>query len=139
MTTLRQVVNGIDNRLATIGDLNHYPTPPGAPTFPCAFPMLLPINYRETFRAGVITLTFEIVAMDSTAPGDEGQLNLYDLLEWAGDTSIFAALEADKTLGLGDKVNAVVNGVTRPLGVDEVGGYEAYGHSIPYVVTITNT
>lgn len=137
--TLRQIVAGIDERLATIPDLNHYDRPPNAATFPCAFPVPPPINYRETMRSGVITLHFEVVAMDSTAPGDEGQLNLYDLLDWDGPKSIFQALEADKHLGLGDKVNAVVSDVTRPLGLDEIGGYEAYGCAIPYVVVITNT
>ena len=139
MTTLRQIVDGIKVRLDTITDLYTYDHVPAVANFPCAFPAPPPINYRETMGAGVISMQFEIVVMDGTSAGHEQQLNLYDFLDWAGDHSIFQALEADKTLGLGSKVNAVVNGETRPLGLDEIGSYEAFGVAIPFAVVVTNT
>lgn len=139
MTTLLQVVDGIEGRLATVPDLNHYNHPPASPDFPCAFPVPPTVNYRETMRAGVITLQFEIVVMEGTAAGHEQQLYLFDFLDWAGDRSIFQALEADGTLGLGEKVNGAVNGPARSLGLEEVAAYQAFGASIPFLVVITNT
>lgn len=137
--TLRQIAGGIDARLATIPGLNHYPAPPAAPNFPCAFPVPPPINYRNTMRAGVITLRFDVVVMESIASWEDGQLRLLDLLDWAGDSSIFLALSADKTLGLGSQVDAAVVDETRPLGLEDVAGYEAFGHAMPLLVAITNT
>lgn len=137
--TLTEIVNAIEARLATIPDLNHYNHPPAAPNFPCAFVMPPPVSYRLTMRAGVISLQFEIVVMEGTSAGHEQQVRLYEFLDWAGDNSIFQALEADKTLGLGDQVSAAVNGDSRPLGLEEIGGYEAFGATIPFLVAITNT
>lgn len=137
--TLSEIVDAIEARLATIPDLNAYNHPPAAPSFPCAFPTPPPINYRETMGAGVITLQFEIVVMDGTSAGHEQQVNLFDFLDWAGESSIFATLGADKTLGLGAKVDSAVTGVTRPLGLVEIGDSEAFGVVIPFLVVITNT
>lgn len=136
--TLRQVVEGIKDRLGTIDGLYAYDHPPAVANFPLAFPAPPPINYRETMRAGVITLRFDIALMEATSAGHEQQLNLYDFLDWAGDSSIFQAFEADRTLGFVN-VDAVVVDVTTPLGLVEIGGYEAFGVTIPLMVTITNT
>lgn len=137
--TFVQVVEGIDARLATIAELNHFPYPPASPPFPCAFPVTPPINYRETYRSGVITLRFDIVVMEGTSAGHEQQLQLYEFLDWAGDRSVFQAFDADPTLGLGDKVDAKIVGESRPLGLEEIAAYEAFGASLPLLVAITNT
>lgn len=137
--TLEQIVAGIKTRLQTIAALNVYDHPPAAPPFPCVFPIPPTIDYRLTMRTGVISLQFEITVMVGQSAGHEQQLSLYPYLDWQGDQSIFVALEADKTLGLGDKVSAAVNGPARPLGLEEVGAYEAFGASIPFLVAITNT
>ncbi len=139
MTTLTEVVEAITRVIAVDDQLNVFPYPPSAPPMPCAFPVPPPINYRETMRRGVIRLQFEIIVMSSPAPGAEGQVDLYPYLDWTGPKSLILALEDDQTLGLGDKVSSAVNAETRPLGLEEIAAYEAFGVAIPFLVVVTNT
>jgi len=139
MTTLTEIVAGIKGRLEqTGGSLNVFDYPPAAPPTPCAFIMPPVIDYRLTMRAGVMQLDFEIVVMVGTSAGHEQQKQLFDYLDWSGTASVFVALGADPTLGLAN-VDAKVVGPTRPLGLEEIGGYEAFGVTIPLRVAFTNT
>lgn len=100
MTTLAQVRDGLVARLSTIDGLRVVAyVPDDVPGYPTAvvFP---PVNadYSDDLGSGSFTVTF-VVMLFVAANIDRKQLDLYDLLDRTGSSSVFAALEADRTLG----------------------------------------
>ena len=101
MTALFQVRDGLKAALETIDGLNVVDyVPDNVVSYPTA------IIYPPTFTdygdaisdGGSITVTFLVIVLAPSAI-DRQQLDLYDLLDKTGPTSIFQAVMADRTLG----------------------------------------
>lgn len=135
MTTLAEVGTGLQDCLASTG-LYAYDHSAANPLFPVGLVIPPEINYRETMGLGVVTLGFELVILVG-ASLHENQKQLFDYLDWVGDHSVLAAVAANRTLGL-TGVDAVVMS-SRPLGLEEVGGYQSFGAALVTAVTIKNT
>jgi hypothetical protein len=115
MTTLTEVRDGLEARLSTIDGLQVIPyVPDDLPGYPAAviFP---PVNasYEDALSDGSLTVEI-IVLLFVPSNIDRKQLDLYDLLDRTGSSSIFAAIEADRTLG-GLALDCRVTGALDPL------------------------
>lgn len=137
MTILADIVAGIKTRLDTIDGLRVYDHVPADPNLPAAVIVPPEINYRETMRAGVIRLQFEIVLLTSSADHQRGQRKLFPYLDWGTPESILDAIDADRDLGLTNVDAAILN--SRPLGLEEVAAFQAFGASFSLLVAFTNT
>ncbi len=142
---LEQVAAGLKQvALDPIPALNGYDYPPGTPILPAGIVMPPEINYRQTMRAGVITLEFEIHLLVTTAAGHEGSKSLWQYLNWGGPESLLALIDANPALGIvgvdgAPRVHAHV-AAARPLGLDEMPPLEswAFGAAIAVPVHVTN-
>lgn len=124
MTTLAAVRDGLEARLKTIPGLRVYPYVPESADFPAAIiqPPTIP-DY--SIDHGLSNLEIEIeIALLVPATVNRQQLDLYELLEH-GSGSVFAAIEADSSLG-GLDADAHVRSA-RPLGLQEIGAVKCYG------------
>jgi hypothetical protein len=115
MTTLAQVRDGLETRLSTIDGLRVIPyVPDDLPGYPAAviFP---PVNtsYEDALSDGSLTVEL-VVLLFVPSNVDRKQLDLYDLLDRIGPSSVFATVEADRTLG-GLAVDCRVTGAADPL------------------------
>lgn len=130
MTTLTQVRNKLEARLDTIDGLQVIPyVPDDIPGYPAAvvFP---PVNadYSDDLGAGSFTVTF-IVMLFVAANIDRKQLDLYDLLDRSGPSSVYAALEADRTLG-GLAVDCRVVDAADPLDRAQMAGTQVFQRAV---------
>ena len=123
--TIEQIMDGLETRLATISGLRTRNIAADNPPIPCAFPLVPPITYRETFGRGTYSLNFQIVVLVSAALDRVGQLKLAGYANPRGTTSIITAIEGDKTLG-GIVADLVVD-TFDPRGLEEVGIVGYYG------------
>jgi len=115
VTTLAQVRDGLEERLNTIDELRVYPyVPDDLAGYPAAivFPPVYS-SYEDALSDGSLTAEI-IVLLFVPANIDRKQLDLYDLLDRTGPSSIFATVEADRTLG-GLAVDCRVTGASDPL------------------------
>lgn len=118
--TIRQVLLGIEARLATIPGLQTSPVMPDQITPPAAFVGLPAIpNYHATMGRGRFDLEPTVTVLVSATISKDGQLALADYANPTGTTSVLAALESDRTLG-GVVEDCIVIDF-RPLGMEEVG------------------
>jgi hypothetical protein len=127
MTTLDQVRLGIKARLDTIAGLNVYPLVPPTIEPPAAFIGGPTITEYRSDPETVMDAAWEIALAVSTGVPEQ-QLQLFPLLERTGAWSIFAAIEADRTLG-GLNVD-VVSLSARPFNQQELGGNKYYVASV---------
>jgi len=100
MTTLAQVRDGLEARLDTIDGLRVVPYVPDVlPGYPAAvvFPPV-DVDPPNDLASGSFTALF-VVLLFVPANVDRKQLDLYDLLDRTGTSSVFAAIDADKQLG----------------------------------------
>jgi hypothetical protein len=130
MTTLAQVRDGIAGRLETINGLRVVPyIPDDVPGYPAAviFP---PVNadYSDAIYDGSGTYTF-IVMLFVPAAIDRHQLDLYDLLDATGASSVYAAVEADRTLG-GLTVDCRVMSANDPLARGQMASTQVYQRAV---------
>jgi len=100
VTTPAETRDGLEARLRTIDGLRVVPyVPDDVGGYPAAvvFP---PTNadYRDDQGMGSFTVEF-IVILFVPATVDRQQLGFYELLDRTGSSSVFAAIEADRTLG----------------------------------------
>lgn len=115
MTTLAQVRDGIEIRLKTIAGLRVVDyVPDDVPGTPAAI-IYPPVNadYRDDLGLGGFTVEFVILLM-VPSDIDRKQLDLYALLDRTGPSSVFAAIETDRTLG-GLSVDCRVVSAADPL------------------------
>ena len=100
MSTLDEVRDGLKARLKTIGGLyvSEY-VPDDVPSLPAAL-IYPPTNtdYRDDLGNGSFTIQIVVMLM-APATVDRQQLTLYKLLDRKGSASIYAAVEADRSLG----------------------------------------
>lgn len=130
MTTLAQVRNGLEVRLSTIAGLNVVPyVPDDVPGYPAAV-VYPPINvdYADDLGMGSFTVTF-IVMLFVESGHDTKQLDLYDLLDRSGPSSIYAALEADRTLG-GLQVDCRAVEAADPLDRAQMAGTQVFQRAV---------
>lgn len=130
MTTLAQVRDGLEARLNSIDELRVVPyVPDDVAGYPAAvvFP---PVNadYSDDLGTGSFTVTF-IVMLFVAANIDRKQLDLYDLLDRTGTNSIYATVEADRTLG-GLAVDCRVVDAADPLDRGQMAGTQVFQRAV---------
>lgn len=128
MTTLAQVRDGLEARLNTITGLRVHDHVPGDITPPAA--IILPpliLDYREDLGLGAMRATFPVMLLVSSTLARQ-QLDLYELIERSGPRSIFAVIEADRTLG-GLNVDAHAVNV-EPADLDQLGLANYYARAV---------
>jgi hypothetical protein len=131
MTTLAQVRDGLEARLNTISDLRVVAyVPDDLAGYPAAviFP---PVNadYSDALGGtGSTTYTF-IVMLFVPANIDRKQLDLYDLLDVTGTSSVYAAVEGDRTLG-GLTVDCRVVSAADPLDRGQMASTQVYQRAV---------
>ena len=136
MTTLDQVRDGLETRLKTISGLRVYDYRPDNVDYPAAviFP---PINadYRDDQGMGSFSVQFIVMLMVPSAI-DRKQLDLYVFLDRTGSSSIFAAVEADRTLG-GLSVDCRVSSALDPLDMAVMASTSVYQRAVLIDVIIS--
>jgi len=125
MTTLAEVRDGLETRLGTISGLRVYDYVPDDVYYPAAiiFPPTY-ADYRDDLGLGGYTAQF-VVLLLVPATIDRQQLDLYALLDRTGPSSIFAAIEADRTLG-GLNVDTRAVSAQDPLNLSDMAGTRVY-------------
>jgi hypothetical protein len=131
MTTLAQVRDGLESRLNTIDGLRVIPyVPDDLPGYPAAviFP---PVNadYSDALGGTGSTTYLFVVMLFVPASIDRLQLNLYDLLDATGTSSIYATVEANRTLGL-TGVDCRVTGAADPLDRGQMASTQIYQRAV---------
>lgn len=123
MTTLDQVRLGLAARLGTIAGLRVYDMVPADIHPPAAFVGAPTIENYRSDPEPVLDATFEIGLAVSTG-NIRNQLQLLPMLERTGAWSVYAAIDADRTLG-GLDVDALVVSA-RQFGSQEIAGIRYY-------------
>jgi hypothetical protein len=130
VTTLAQVRDSLATRLETINGLRVVAyVPDDVPGYPAAviFP---PVNtdYSDAIFEGSASYTF-IVMLFVPANIDRKQLDLYDLLDATGPSSVYATVEADRTLG-GLSVDCRVLSASDPLDRGQMAATQVYQRAV---------
>lgn len=137
MASLTELRQGLADRCDTIDGLTANPTGRGTVNVPAAVIGVETIDYDSTMARGSddYILTIRLLVAESTE--EIGQDALDEYLASAGDRSIKAAVEAEKSLG-GVAHFAVVRGVTE-YGDIEYGGVGYLGAVFTVEVTASGT
>lgn len=98
MATLSAIRDGLKVRLATITSLHAYDVMPDSVNAPAAVVRPVTGDYRGSL-AGSPSVRFEIILYVPMARLDRAQDLLDSYLQESGASSVFAAIEADRTLG----------------------------------------
>jgi hypothetical protein len=98
-TTVTQIKEGLQARLATISGLRAYVQQPDNNNAPFAWPMLESITYNGAMGGGLIIHTFTVSVVVGRASERTAQNALDGYLSYEGATSVRAAIEGDRTLG----------------------------------------
>lgn len=97
MATLAQLRDGLKTRLATISGLHAYDVLPEVISVPAAIVRPLSGEYRGSL-SGSPTVKFEILILVQASKINSAQDALDPYLSESGASSVFAAIEADRTL-----------------------------------------
>jgi hypothetical protein len=137
MATIVQVMLGIETRLKTITGLRAEEFRPDQINPPQAIVGVPPIpDYRRSFGpTGQLVIEPTVTLLVSAALDRVGQQKLASYVDKTGAQSIFAAIEADKTLG-GLDVECTVKSFD-PLSSQEVGLIGYYGGIFKLAVITT--
>jgi hypothetical protein len=126
VTNLAEVRDGLEARLRTINGLRvaaYVPDNLGGYPSAVIFP---PTNTDYSDDHGDGSFTVELVVMLLVPANiDRQQLGLYDLLDRTGTSSVYAAVEADRTLG-GLDVDARVTEASDPLDRAQMAGTQVF-------------
>lgn len=122
-TTLKQVAEALRDRLRTIPGIEGYEFSPGNSQYPVAFVGPPTIEYERLDLTGIDGV-FPLYVFVSSAD-DLRQIDLFDYMRTDGAKSVPAVIQSDPNLGFTDVHAFVAN--ARPLGLDEIAGYGAYG------------
>lgn len=98
-TTVTQIKDGLQTRLATISGLRAYAQQPDNVNAPFAWPMLESITYNGAMGGGLVIHTFQVSVVVGRAAERSAQTALDGYLSYQGATSVRAAIEGDRTLG----------------------------------------
>lgn len=137
INSLAMVREAIATELSAIGGLEVHETIGGSYNVPFAVVLVREITEpRETFsRTGTIALPITVLLFVSRAGDDTAQISLDEYLDWAGESSVGAALEANHD-GLNGLADSVQWTGFRLLGADEVAGYGYLGGEWTFVVRL---
>lgn len=137
MTTLAEVRDGLEARLDTIDGLRvtgYVPDDLGGYPAAVIFP---PTNTDYSDDHGMGSFTVEIVVMLLVPANiDRKQLDLYALLDRTGSSSVYAAVEADRTLG-GLDVDARVRDAADPLDRAQMAGTQVFQRAVVVSVIVS--
>lgn len=132
--TLTEIMDGLDNRLATIDELNHDAFMADGIVTPHAVVQVPDIDdYRQTFMRGAVDVELSVFLFVSASLDRVGQRTLAEFASWTGDNSIPLALESTDVPITG--VNQVVVRGFRNFNVEEVGVIGYYGGEFNVYVT----
>lgn len=124
--TLLQIMQAIETRVDTIDGLRTKDHSPGEISPPCAIVAVPPVpTYHGTFGGAKFPIRPTITVLTGNTLDRVGQHKLAGYANPTGETSIKAAIEADKTLGGIVDDCFVVS--FRPLGLEEVGAIGYFG------------
>jgi len=129
MTTLTETLAGLETLLGTVDGLRVYDHLPGDANYPAAviMPPVVP-DYRDDLAGdGSVSVRFPVLLLVPTTFA-RIQLQLYPFIEKTGAQSIFALIEADRTLG-GLNVDARAVDVT-DFDTSQVGLTHLYGRTV---------
>jgi len=137
--TIKQIMLGIETRLKTITGLRVEEYVPDQINPPQAIVGVPPVpDYRRAFGTdGFLSIEPTITVLVSAALDRTGQLKLASYTDKTGAQSVYAAIEADKTLGL-TGVECVVKSF-EPLGLRDVGTLGYYGGVFQLACIATGT
>ena len=125
-TTILQIMDGLETRLATIDGLRISEVSPGQVNPPQAIVGVPAIpEYRTTMGRGSYTVACTVIVLTSSTEDRVGQRMLAEFAAPTGARSIAAAIEGDRTLG-GVASECWVSNF-RSLGLDEVGVLRYFG------------
>lgn len=135
--TIAQVAAGLKTQLDAIPGLRAYDYVPEDLNPPCAAVILGDIE-RGAFSRGTMEVRLEVAVFVSRAADQTGQKFLYKLADPSAsvDESIWAKIDADKTLGIPGVDAAILR--YRPFGVEEVAAYGYYGGTFELLIMVTN-
>lgn len=123
---LELIMTRLDERLQTVSGLNSTPEVPTQGVPPFAFVGVPPIpNYHMTMNKARVELRPTITLLVQKGTNRSGQFQLARYANPAGECSIQAAIEGDRTLG-GACEECVVESF-RPLGSEEMGALAYFG------------
>lgn len=132
---LNAVFGGVVTRLSTIPGLRVYATRPFTIDPPAAVLSLEEIKYDTSMGTGDGTDDIIMLAHIFTQMGsDRGETQLYDYMEKTGPESVWAAIDADDSLGGVAHYASVVN--VRAPGLAEYGGSMFYAATFEIVVGV---
>lgn len=137
MTTLAQVRDGLAARLDTITGLRvtgYLPDDVGGYPAALIFP---PTNadYSDDLGSGSFTVQFVVMLLVDAASARH-QDTLYELLDRTGTRSVFAAVEADRSLG-GLNVDARVVDAVEPLDRGQMAGTQVFQRAVTVSVIVS--
>lgn len=130
MTTLAQVRDGLEARLDTIDGLRvtDY-VPDDIAGYPAAI-IFPPTNTDYSDDHGTGSFTVDLVVMLLVPANiDRKQLDLYALLDRTGPSSVYAAVEADRTLG-GLNVDCRIVDAADPLDRSQMAGTQVFQRAV---------
>lgn len=128
MTTLAEATDALAAQIQSQTGLTVFDHVPGQIVPPAAI-MEAPTvaDYTEDLDEGSLTADVELTVLVSSTV-DVNQRALYPYTERSGSSSIYQAVKADRTLGLGNDVQAWLLS-SRPLGLQQMAAYQHYGGS----------
>jgi hypothetical protein len=137
MTTLAEVRDGLEARLDTISGLRVYDYVTDHAFYPAAviFPPTNTDYSDDLGGGGSVTVTF-IVMLMVPSTFDRQQLDLYDLLDKTGPSSVYAAIMADRTLG-GLTVDCRVTDAVDPLDRGQMASTQVYQRAVTIQAIVT--
>lgn len=97
--TLQQQADGLEAQLATISGLRVFDHVPDSWATPCAFVVPDTVEYWNAFAGGDATHNWTATVVVGRQSDRSSQRQLLEYMNYAGDKSIRAAIEADRTLG----------------------------------------
>lgn len=135
MTDLLDVMDGLAAQIKSECGLNEF-TVGGTAVFPAFLvpPPAIP-DYRDDLGVGGYTARFRIPVFVSQSYGANHR-QLVGFIDPRSSTSVFAAVESDRTLG-GLDVDALVAGAPEDMTPAEVAGYGAWGQFVAVTVRIS--
>lgn len=132
MSTVTEIRQAIDSRLATIPGLRHKDVGIASPNPPDSSVNLHGLDYSQDFDGGILA-TFWVWIYISSTDLARGQRELDSYLSPSGDKSVKEAIESDANLaGMADWVR--VTGTAQPPSQPDVAGIKVL--AIPLVVLV---
>lgn len=132
MTTLDQLYEALKTTAGGVPGLRSADHVPGDSEFPVVFPEP-PTVETDNLAEDTLTVTLDLVVLVSSIE-HRRQKNLLRYQEPVGTHSLLARFKADRSLGLEDVF--VDAGAWRPLGLQEMSYYRAFGAALTLTILV---